>query len=195
MAFKAQNEALFKRFTQVRTNGDAWAMGMEATRGALQVAQELAQSTGPEIVDAIGMLQNASADVHRYLTPMSGADDEPVSAASWKDLRGAIGRLYNTWWAIEDVLPPSQRHTAWQAWGAIVLDVGASVPAAAKATIDFAGDLASDAVGAGAKAASNVLWQFVKGAWPILLAAGVVLGAGVYLAATGVAVPKVKVST
>jgi predicted trehalose synthase len=195
MAFKAQNEALFKRFTQVRTNGDAWAMGMEATRGALQVAQELAQSTGPEIVDAIGMLQNASADVHRYLAPMSGADDEPVSAASWKDLRGAIGRLYNTWWAIEDVLPPSQRHTAWQAWGAILLDVGASVPEAAKATIDFAGDLASDAIGAGAKAASNVLWQFVKGAWPILLAAGVVLGAGVYLAATGVAVPKVKVST
>jgi hypothetical protein len=196
VSLKARNEALFARFATVKTVGDAWNVAIEALRESLAVAQKLGESTGPEIVSAMRMLQDARKNVDINLEPFRTPDnDAPLPLASWKHLKAAIGGLYATWWAIEDVLPESERHTAWEAWGSMVLDIGAAVPDAAKATIDFAGDLGGKAVGAAADAASNVLWKFVKGAWPILLAAGVVLTAGVYLAASGVAVPKVKVST
>lgn len=194
-AFAERNRALAAKLGTITTVGEAWLFGMQASADGLVALAELKKSTGIEESAAERIIADVQRDLMRYLGPMKGETGAPVPAATWKDLKGAIGRMYSALWAVEEVLPPQVRHTAWQSWGEIMGDILGAVPQAAAATIDYAGNLAADTIGAGANAASNILGKFIKGAWPILLAAAVILGAGVYLATTGVAIPKVKVST
>lgn len=189
MTNRDKNVALAKRLQLVRTNGDAWAFSIQALRDARATSESLGKYVDPASVGALEMMTNAIHDVSINLDPFTGSDDTPVSAASWKELRGAIGRLYALWWAIEDVIPESERLTPWELWATLAVELPAAV-------IEQAGDMAGELANKAAAGATNVVWQFIKGAWPILLAGAVVLGGGIYLAATGRAVlPGVKVST
>lgn len=190
MTNREKNVALAKRLAAVRTNGEAWAFWREALDLAKATGESLGGFVDSASIDLNRRLTDSILNATRYMEPLSGQDSDPVSAPSWKQARAAIGGLFAMVWAIEEVHPEAVRSTPWQMWATLVVELPG-------ATVEYAGDLAQETIRQATDAAKDTIWTFIKGAWPLLLAAGVVLAGGVYLAATGRAkvLPKVKVST
>lgn len=187
---KEHNEALTKKLAAVQTVGEAYSMAFLAIRAANVVQESLAKYSDFASANAAKMLADAVLNVTLQLKPLQGVQPagltEPIPAATWKPLKASIAGLYNAWWAIEEVLPESERQTGWEVLGSILYESAKAVPQLIKDTADLVTDIPTDA-----------LSKLLKAAWPLLLAATVILIGGVYLAvSTGAAVtPKVRVST
>lgn len=127
-------------------------------------------------------LDAALADVRQYRDPLSGElRDSPVVASEWDNLSHAIGRAYNVMWSISDIEGSEGEWQNFIAWvGSTIADSIAALPGVIRAVTAYAGDVVGAAAGGVAGGVSGALWDLLEGAWPLLLAAGVVLGVGIY---------------
>lgn len=150
MATNAQkNRDLALALNTVSTNGQAQAWAARAMDAGRAGAERFsAWSIAEERRWAFDTLWGAVNDVELASRPFQGADDsQTFAAASWDpELKRAIGRLYSSLWAIEQVLPESEAQ-AWRDFvGGVAIDSIAAVPRIVKDVATGAVDVVKPAL-------------------------------------------------
>jgi hypothetical protein len=175
-----RNREIYANLQTVETAGQALVAALRAVKQAEQVQVELAgYPFDIAAQNAIRQLGNYIREIKRYAEPLAGSDpNAPVSEPSWKPLRNTIGGMYGFVWAVEDTLSADARETFASFVATVFIDAIQAFPKVIEATLEGVGTV----VGAAGAGVSKGLGQIIKGAWPILLAAAVVIGAGIYLA-------------
>ena len=194
---KQRNEALYGAFASVETNAGALYVALKAIRHAEAAQVDLAGYPWDYAAQrAIRSLGDYIRQIKMFAQPFFGSDpNAPLSQPSWAELRHSIGGTYALIWAIEDTLSPDARDTFGTLGAQITIDAIEAVPKVIEAVLDYAADLAGKAAAGAAKIPKKILWEFLKEAWPVLLGAVVIVGAGIYIAVgtnTGRAVVKAR---
>lgn len=183
MSLRAQRTAeLFTALDTVETNGQAQDAAARAIGHGLAAADRFSYFTpDPSHVYAKQEIEAGVADVQRLAEPFSQVDlSMPLfAAAAWRELRKAIGRLYGTLWAVEDVLAGDTELGAWLDFiGSVSADAVRAFPKVTQGALDYAREAAAPILGF----PKDLLVDVLKNAWPFLLLGAALLGGGIYLA-------------
>lgn len=173
---RQRTEELYAAFAKVETNGQAIAFARSAigAAGATR-ARFSALSLDGSHREAVRRLNDVADDVDRSAKAMQGDPGMRVQAASWDDLKHAIGRLYSALWAIQDVLAGEDDSLigfAQEIGGYVSASIKA-VPTVVSTTVGYAAGL----VGGAAKQIAGGLVPL----WPIVAVVAVVAVGGFVL--------------
>lgn len=168
-----RNREIYANLQTVETAGQAMVAAQRAVKQAEQVRIELAgYPFDIAAQDAIRQLGNYIREIKRYAEPLAGSDPSaPVSEPSWKPLRNTIGACYGFMWAVEDTLTPDARDTFVSFIAHVFTEAVKAIPKILRDSAEYVASLPRE-----------TLWGLIKGAWPILLGAAVLIGAGIYVA-------------
>lgn len=175
-----RNKEISRTLGTVATNGQAIVAAWRAVKHAEAAQADLADYPFDIAAqNAIRSLGDYIRQIARFVAPLEGGDPNvPVSDPTWRPLKNTIGGTYALLFAIEENLSADSRETFATLAGQIFIDAVQAFPKVVEAALEGVGTLAG-AVGAGA---GKGIGEILKGAWPLLLAAAVIVGAGIYLA-------------
>jgi hypothetical protein len=159
---QAQIQSVKDALASVRSNGQALAACNASIQASAQLASYLRSIGGAIRNQAASDLDAYAARVNAFRNSFTGTASAPVSNAVWSQAYTQIFNLYMLAFTLESTMPAGQDFG--DNWGAALSYAIQLLPQ----TIGNAVRVAANAIN---DTAETIIWNFVKGAWPILLAA------------------------
>jgi hypothetical protein len=180
---RAQLDSVKAALFDIKSNGQALAAIDSSLSAAAKLAKALRSDGGAYRQGAAKDIDDAAGKVQAIRKDFAGMATSPVGK-SWTDATTKVTYLWVTIFLVEKGLPPGEDvgDGFKDALGSAVRDLPTTIGRAAGVVLATAAKAVTTVAKTAATVGGSVVWAFVKEAWPILLVAGLGVGAYLYVA-------------
>jgi hypothetical protein len=175
---RAQIDSVKAALASVASNGQALAAADAAVRAAKSLASHLRSEGGPIRDGAAKDLDEYGKRVEVLRKSLDGNPSGGVGE-TWVKAKEQIFNLYMLAFTVESTMPEDAN--LGDGWGAALSSAVADLPKTIGEAVRVAAKVATTIVTETAKIGGSVVWGFVRGAWPLLLVAGVGLAVVIFV--------------